>query len=319
LSVPRTDIHRVRAARSPHHDSASAAAFVREAVFATRRMRLDAAVVSSRGARHAVNEDAHSTLDGNARVYVVADGVSTGAMASSASRELVARLHEALEREPIDAATIANALLDADREIRKSIASCTDAPGAATVALAVAVDPALSRWLVAWVGDCRVYRVGAAREVAELLTRDDTYRHLDEAPPTGGSPDDPARMVGNGAVDAPNVREATLGDGETLVLASDGVHRHADPRVIRDLLCATTPLARRCVRLVEHARAHGSKDDATVLAVHRVERARPRLARLLSGSVLIALVAATLALLAADDVAAPRLDSQHTLSQQGEP
>ena len=61
----------------------------------------------------------------------------------------------------------------------------------------------LSRWLIAWVGDCRIYRVRAAHdEPAELLTRDDTYGHLGEEPPPGGSPDDPARMVGNGAVDA---------------------------------------------------------------------------------------------------------------------
>src|SRR5437879_1075020 len=81
--------------------------------------------------------------------------------------------------------------------------------------LGAAPGSRLSRWLVAWVGDCRVYRVGAAdHEAAELLTRDDTYRHLDEASPPGGSPDDPARMIGNGAVDAPNVRQVDLRGGE---------------------------------------------------------------------------------------------------------
>ena len=32
-----------------------------------------------------------------------------------------------------------------------------------------------------------------------MLTCDDTFRHLGEPPPPGGAPDDPARMVGNGA------------------------------------------------------------------------------------------------------------------------
>ena len=69
----------------------------------------------------------------------------------------------------------------------------------------------LSRWLIAWVGDCRIYRVRTAHdEPAELLTRDDTYGHLGEDPPPGGSPDDPARMVGNGAVAAPNVASVEL-------------------------------------------------------------------------------------------------------------
>lgn len=300
----------LRAASSQHHDSGPSSAFVREAVYATRGVRLDAAVASARGARHAVNEDWHSTLEGSAPVFVVADGVSTGALASCASHELVARLHAALDRENIDAVVVAAAVLDADRDIRRSIAQSTDAPGAATLALCVGTDRALSRWLVAWVGDCRVYRVSHAREAAELLTLDDTYRHLDEPPPPGGSPDDPARMVGNGAVDRPNVRGVELGGGEMLVLCSDGVHRHADAGDIRRLLYSPGPLVRRCVRLIEFARSRGGRDDATVLVVRRMERPRGRLARVLPGPALIALVAGALAVLVADIVAAPRFTPQ---------
>jgi protein phosphatase len=258
----------LRVARSPRHDCGSDAAFVREAVYATRDTRLDAAVVSSRGGRHAVNEDGHSTLDGTAPLFVVADGVSSGAMASRASGELVAYLHAALGHGTVDAAAVRSAVLDADREIARSIARRTDAPGAATLALCAAIDPALSRWLVGWVGDCRAYRIRAAGdERAELLTRDDTYRFLDEVSPPGGSPDDPARMIGNGAVDAPNVRPVELRGGDLLVLCSDGVHKHVDAADIGRLLRGRAPLARRCVRLVELARARGSRDDATVLAV----------------------------------------------------
>ncbi|MEP7276785.1 MAG: hypothetical protein ABI812_10545 [Betaproteobacteria bacterium] len=270
----------VRIARSPRGYCASDAAFVREAVFATRATRLYAAVVSSRGRRHAVNEDGHSTLDGTTPLFVVADGVSSGAMASRASGDLVAHLHAVLVPGRVDSASVTRAVLDADREIARSIARRTDSPGAATVALCAATDAALSRWLVAWVGDCRVYRVAAAgRAVAELLTRDDTYRHLDEASPPGGSPDDPARMVGNGAVDAPNSRLVGLAGGEMLVLCSDGVHRHADPGDIARLLGGVTPLARRCVKLIEFVRARGSHDDATVLAVHLAARQRVAIAR----------------------------------------
>jgi serine/threonine protein phosphatase PrpC len=233
-------------------------------------------------------------------VFVVADGVSTGAMASSASRELVARLHAALEREEIDAAVVSSAVLDADREIRRTIASSTDAPGAATLALCVGIDRSLSRWLVAWVGDCRVYRVAATRESAELLTQDDTYRHLNEQPPPGGSPEDPARMVGNGAVDAPNVREVALGGDEMLVLCSDGVHKYADAGEIRQLLvqrgAARAPLrAARRVRAL--ARQSRRRDGAG-----RASRRAPAqaLARALSNSFLIALAAGALVLLVAD-------------------
>jgi len=172
----------VRVTRSPRRDCASDAAFVREAVFATQSARLYVAVASSRGGRHAVNEDGHTTLDGDMPLFVVADGVSSGAMAARASGDLVAHLHAALGEGPVDAEAVRRAVLDADRAIARSIARRTDAPGAATLALCAATDAALSSWLVAWVGDCRVYRLGTTdRRPAELLTRDDTYRHLDEA------------------------------------------------------------------------------------------------------------------------------------------
>src|ERR1700680_272872 len=90
------------------------AALVREAVFATGWIRLDTAVASSRGGSHAVNEDWHSALGGTLPLFVVADGVSSGAMASCASRELVSRLHETLERSRIDDDAVRSAVLDSD-------------------------------------------------------------------------------------------------------------------------------------------------------------------------------------------------------------
>ena len=124
-------------------------------------------------------------------------------MAARASRELVHHLHNALDDHRIDASRIRDAVLRADREVGRSIARHTDGAGAATVALCAGTGMLLSRWLIAWVGDCRVYRVSARREEpAQLLTVDDTYGHLSEVPPPGGSSDDPARMVGNGAVSA---------------------------------------------------------------------------------------------------------------------
>jgi len=240
------------------------------ATLKSRGVRLDVAAASARGRHHPVNEDSHSALDRAWPVYVVADGVGGGAMASWTSRELVRRLHAALDRRRVDERALSGALLDADREVARDIARHTAESGAATVALCAATGNLLSRWLIAWVGDCRIYRSGATEdEPALLLTRDDTYGHLGETPPSGGSPDDPARMVGNGAVDAPNVATVQLGDDEMLVLCSDGLHKHVEPGDIQRQLRARAPLARCCGRLVELARLHGSTDDATVLAVHR--------------------------------------------------
>jgi len=82
-----------------------------QAVYTTAASRLEAAVASSCGSQHAVNEDAHSALDSSGRLFVVADGVGGGAMAQTASRLLVAELHQALEGQPLDAERVATAML----------------------------------------------------------------------------------------------------------------------------------------------------------------------------------------------------------------
>ncbi|HEX2540052.1 MAG TPA: protein phosphatase 2C domain-containing protein [Caldimonas sp.] len=258
--------HAHRAPRSDH------------CVYADAFRRFEVAVVSSCGTQHAANEDAHSALGGPGSLFVVADGVGGGAMAQTASRLLVAQLHDALEAEPIDADSVRAAMLDADRAIAGTIARSTDRPGAATVALCAPLDVFAARWLVGWVGDCRVYRARLrAGPALDLLTRDDTFGNLGEAPPPGGSPDDPARMVGNGAVAAANVALHDLGRGDVLAVCSDGVHKFVDATEWCRVLEQPVPLARVCDKLVATARRNGSKDDATVLLLRRAPAALPGL------------------------------------------
>ena len=250
-----------------------------QAVFASRSHELDLAAASDCSPRHAENEDAHSALGGASAIYVVADGVGGGAMASWTSRALVRTLHASLNQRRTDAASMRTALLDADHELRCGIARESGACGAATVVLCASTGHSFAEWLIAWVGDCRVYRVRpTASDIAELLTRDDTYDHLGELPPPGGSPDDPARMVGNGAVIAPNVKEMELRDGEMLVLCSDGLHKYVDAREISGALQTRSPLSHACEELLGLVRLRGGDDDATLLIVHRKPRSRGRFA-----------------------------------------
>jgi protein phosphatase len=239
--------------------------------------RIDAAVASSCGNQHDANEDAHSAVDGEGQLFVVADGVGGGAMAQWASRQLVVLLHQALDARALDAANVRQAMLNADRSIARRIAQLTDAPGAATVALCAPVNAAASKWLIAWVGDCRVYRLvlGGASDI-ELLSRDDSFGHLHELPPSGGSLDDPARMVGNGATSGANVAWHNLPRGAVLALCSDGVHKYVTGDDWSGLLNQPVALARRCADLVARARANGSTDDATVLLLQRTDGAAPR-------------------------------------------
>jgi PPM family protein phosphatase len=270
VATPRPPI-----ALASHHATRERAVTLDRGTLLGRDARIESAAASCRGRRHELNEDAHSALGSGRPLYVVADGVGGGAMAARASREVVESVHRLLDgTAAADARRIRDALLVADRNVARMIAAHTREAGAATVALCAAVDDGLSRWLVAWVGDCRVYGVTRADADAALLTRDDSYRHCCELPPAGGSLDDPARMVGNGAVAEPNVIEITLGDDETLVLATDGVHKLLRARDIARLVAeGAAPLARRCTQLVALARARGSVDDATALIVHRVRAA----------------------------------------------
>ena len=254
-----------RAAAVPKQDPTP-----RQAVHGGALGRFEVAVASACGSQHAGNEDAYSPLDGRGDLFVVADGVGGGALAALASRQLVDSLHESLDGARPDAQRVCRAVLDADRQVARRIAALTDAPGAATVVLCAPMNLFASKWMVAWVGDCRAYRLAAEKPAAlEALTLDHTFVHLDEAPPRGGSPDDPARMVGNGAVTSASVALHDLGAGDLLALCSDGVHKHLDERDWVRVLRQEQPLARRCDELVALAREHGSVDDATVLLVQR--------------------------------------------------
>ena len=271
LSLPMHQlITPLEPARPASSFAASPVAGARQVRYATATGRLDVAAATACGRHHDRNEDTHSPLDGRGRVFVVADGVGGGAMAQLASQLLVERLHQALERRPPAVDDVAAAMLDADRAIAEAIARRTARPGAATVALCAALDADASRWMVAWVGDCRVYRWSPrAATRLDALTRDDTFRHLGEPAPAGGSPDDPARMVGNGATTGANCAIEALAEHELLAVCSDGVHKHLSDADWCRLLARRLPLADRCASLVAQSRTNGSTDDATVLLIER--------------------------------------------------
>ncbi len=263
--------------RLRHATAREAAASAQHSVHTTAFRTLEVAAASICGTAHPDNEDAHSPLDAAVPLFVVADGVGGGAMAQTASRELVAHLHASLAAGPPQAEGVRRAMLAADRAIASLIAKVTPAPGAATVALCAPLNLRASKWLIAWVGDCRVYRFPAegARPI-ELLSRDDSFRQLGEPPPPGAALDDPARMVGNGATHGANVELHSLAPGELLLLCSDGAHKHLDEAAWCQVLTRSRPLSERCADLVTLARERGSSDDATVLAVQRDGASLPR-------------------------------------------
>ena len=170
------------------------------------------------------------------------------------------------------------ALLGADREVGRSIARRTAASGAATVALCAGTGLLLSSWLIAWVGDCRVYRVEAAAGRARAAA--DHRRHVSASCAKRRRPAARPTIRRAWSATARSRRrtsvQVALARGEMLVLCSDGVHKHVEPQDLSGVLHGTAPLARRCGRLARacpRARQQRRCDGARRAARARAGRA----------------------------------------------
>ncbi len=222
---------------------------------------------SLRGSYHEENEDSFIPALPAPTRLAVADGVGGGARGQVASRaliECIRQLTPAILARPV---RLQQWLFDADDAVATEIARYTDRAGASTFVAALP-QWGWRRWQITWAGDCRAYRLRENGEL-QLLTRDDTYGHLHETPPPNAGAGDPARMVGNGAVEEANRIVMSLRCGEILLLCSDGVHKEVPVAQMVDILRSRESLNIRCRKLAAAAHANGGTDDATVVAAQR--------------------------------------------------
>lgn len=238
--------------------------------FRQERPALEHAETSRGGTYHAVNQDAVRAEPPH--FFGVADGVGGGAHGEVASRAALAHCAGLDQSRRSDPDALRAHVRKADAVVRQALAEVSDQAGATTL---------VGVWLTGWrghivhVGDARAsrlrFRGGKAR--LEVLTRDQTYGELDEAPPPGGSAGDPARMIGVGAVGDPPAARLRLGRGDILLLSSDGLHRYAEPWEIEaaatDWQAEGAPLRALANRLESLALGKGSPDDITILLVRR--------------------------------------------------
>jgi len=246
---------------------------------------LDAAYCSETGTAHAVNEDACWITP---PLYAVADGVGGGDHGEVASRALLAHCAEATEDIYADAENLAAWLRKGDAAVREAVAQNGGKRGASTLVAAWRLTA--DTFHIVNIGDCRAYwlRPGWRGWHIRPVTIDQTYAKLGVPPPPQGSPDDPARMAGVGAVGNPPVHRLALGGGEMLLLCSDGLHKFLDEPEIAALcragLESGETLAQTAHRLVDVAQANGSYDDVSAVLVRRSGTAgwRARLQDLLS-------------------------------------
>jgi PPM family protein phosphatase len=243
---------------------------------------LTAAYASEVGIEHACNEDccSHVPSAERPRFCGVADGVGGGAHGEIASSVLLKHCAQAPKETYCDPPRLIDWLTRADAQVREAIARRTDQAGAAT--LAAAWFPSQSTAYLLNVGDCRVYQLKPRKQgyVIQQLTVDQTYASFAQQPPANGRADDPARMVGAGAVGIPPVVKAQIRARELLLLCSDGVHKFVSDDQIADVvsdgLSDGSSLESICDALVQAAKRNGSHDDASALLVLRRPWFTPR-------------------------------------------
>ena len=259
---------------------------------------LAAAYASEAGSGHARNEDCCSHVPSAERPGFcgVADGVGGGAYGDIASSVLLTHCAQAPKATYCDPARLNDWMTRADAQVREAIARRTDQVGAAT--LAAAWFPSQSTAYLLNVGDCRAYQLKPRkrRYAIQRLTVDQTYASFAQEPPPNGSPDDPARMVGTGAVGNPPVVRAQIRERELLLLCSDGVHKFVSDQQIAEVVSGGLgdghSLETICGALVHAAKRNGSHDDASALLVLRRPWFTPRWAYgwALAGVLLLGLV-----------------------------
>jgi protein phosphatase len=236
---------------------------------------LTAAYASEPGSGRARNEDCCSHVPSADRPGFcgVADGVGGGAHGEIASSVLLAHCAQAPKDTYRNPVGLLDWLARADSQVREAIARRGDQSGAAT--LAAAWFPSQGTAYLLNVGDCRVYqlRPHKRRYAIQQLTVDQTYASFDQQPPPNGKPEDPARMVGTGAVGVPPVVKAQIRQRELLLLCSDGVHKFVSDEQMAEVVCGGidngSSLGSICNALVHAAKRNGSHDDASALLVLR--------------------------------------------------
>jgi serine/threonine protein phosphatase PrpC len=236
---------------------------------------LTAAYSSEAGSGHARNEDccSHAPSADRPGFCGVADGVGGGAHGEIASSVLLSHCAQAPREVYRDPALLIEWLARADEQVREAIARRTDQSGAAT--LAAAWFPSAGTAYLLNVGDCRAYHLRPLEQGYSIqqVTVDQTYAAFEQPPPPNGKPDDPARMVGTGAVGEPPVLKMQIRERELLLLCSDGVHKFVPDRQIAELvgrgLREDRSLRAICEALVKAAKKNGGHDDASALLVLR--------------------------------------------------
>jgi serine/threonine protein phosphatase PrpC len=216
---------------------------------------------------------------------VVADGLggheagdqASGMVIRTIGASLAALLPGALSGQvpgpgPALAATITQAIRDANKAVHQRGKSETGCKGMASTAAVVLVWDGQVR--IGHVGDCRVYHLRGDR--LAQVTRDQTLVErmveLGQLSPkealTHPARNEVTQAIGNYADIAPASYEMKLEPGDWLIVACDGLHAHVDSKMLQETIRkASGPAWALAQTLVDMANQGGGSDNCTVVAL----------------------------------------------------
>ena len=248
-----------------------------------------------------VNEDRVLIIDeagGGAALYAVADGLGGHAGGEIASAVAVDTLRQGvpalLDRQRAAGEVLLQLFQRANTAIRARAASA-DLSGMATTCTAVLIRDGTG--VVAHVGDSRAYLL-RGNEIRQLTTDHSLAEELARQGASGA----PAaglriprhlltRALGSEAAQV-DIRTEALRPGDTLVLASDGLHTAVSAAEMAGVVRTASSPREACRSLVGLANARGGLDNISVVIVRCAPRWIGLARRLLSPLVVIVLVAA---------------------------
>ena len=231
---------------------------------------LNVAGLTDTGLKRQVNEDSFLA---SGPAFVVADGMGGYESGDRASLAVVTAFADRFSGPTYgDFAAVNEALLDADDRVEVIAQDTTRGAGSTATGVVLVEYEGRPHWLVFNVGDSRVYRhVGSA---LEQITRDhslgmdlvDRGELAAEDLPTFKDRNVITRAIGAADSLADSWLVPVI-NGERLLLCSDGLHGEVDDEGIRAILTMNGKPEAAAQALVERAKAHGGRDNITVVVL----------------------------------------------------
>jgi len=236
-------------------------------------LRIRAEGITDIGRCRQNNEDS-LTLNEQQSFYVVADGVGGQPAGEVASRFVVERLSDIINRNPGSVELEAGEILDAAiREVNRSLLS-ESANNPAWKGMSTTIVTAWCRnneVNIANVGDSRAYLV--REQLIEQLSEDHTVLAEQQREGLVGK-DSSSRMahvltrcLGLESDVEVSISSLPMQDGDRILLCSDGLTDSLSEEVIRSVVLSSTNPGEACRMLVELANRNGGRDNITVVLI----------------------------------------------------